>query len=103
MYAHGHLPYFVLFFFLTSLLVQCGLRKSASHGTKNKGRNTKREKSTLSFHSLRVTAVTMLHEAGVPAATVEEWVGHDSTEVHQTYIKIGRESLMKASSSLPTI
>jgi hypothetical protein len=45
----------------------------------------------------------MLHEAGVPAATVEEWVGHDSTEVHQTYIKIGRESLMKASSSLPAI
>ena len=87
----------------TSLLVQCGLRKSASHSSKNKGRNTKREKSTLSFHSLRVTAVTMLHEAGVPAATVEEWVGHDSTEVHQTYIKIGRESLMKASSSLPAI
>ena len=87
----------------TSLLVQCGLRKSASHSSKNKGRNTKREKSTLSFHSLRVTAVTMLHEAGVPAATVEEWVGHDSTEVHQTYIKIGRESLEKASSSLPAI
>ena len=87
----------------TALLVQCGLRKSASHSSKNKGRNTKREKSTLSFHSLRVTAVTMLHEAGVPAATVEEWVGHDSTEVHQTYIKIGRESLEKASSSLPAI
>ena len=87
----------------TSLLVQCGLRESASHSSKNKGRNTKREKSTLSFHSLRVTAVTMLHEAGVPAATVEQWVGHDSTEVHQTYIKIGRESLEKASSSLPAI
>jgi hypothetical protein len=45
----------------------------------------------------------MLHEAGVPAATVEEWVVYDSTEVHQTYINIGRESLMKASSSLPAI
>ncbi len=87
----------------TSLLVQCGLWKAASHSSKNKGRNTKREKSTLSFHSLRVTAVTMLYEAGFPAATVEEWVGHNSTEVHQTYIKIGRESLMKASSSLPAI
>jgi len=45
----------------------------------------------------------MLHEASVPAATVEEWVGHDSTELHQTYNKIGRESLEKASSSLPAI
>jgi site-specific recombinase XerD len=52
---------------------------------------------------LRVTAVTILHEQGVPAAIVEEWVGHDSTEVHQRYIKIGRESLKKASNALPAI
>lgn len=24
---------------------------------------------------------TILHEAGIPAAVVEEWVGHDSAEV----------------------
>ena len=63
----------------------------------------KREGSTLSFHSLRATAVTMLHDAGIPAATVEEWVGHDSAEVHRAYIKIGRESLEKASNALPAI
>jgi len=87
----------------TALLAQCGLRDTVSHQSKDKGRNVKREGSTLSFHSLRATAVTMLHDAGIPAATVEEWVGHDSAEVHRAYIKIGRESLEKASNALPAI
>jgi hypothetical protein len=34
---------------------------------------------------------------------VEEWVGHDSAEVHRTYIKIGREALVKASMALPDL
>ncbi|MDB4525935.1 tyrosine-type recombinase/integrase [Akkermansiaceae bacterium] len=87
----------------TSLLANCGLRQSAKHQSKGKGRGVRREASTLSFHSLRATAVTMLHEAGIPAATVEEWVGHDSAEVHRAYVKIGRDSLKKASSALPEI
>lgn len=74
-----------------------------SHSSKDKGRGAKRETSVLSFHSLRATAVTLLHEAGIPAATVEEWVGHDSAEVHRTYIKIGRETLQKATEALPKI
>lgn len=86
-----------------TILAKCGLRKPVSHRSKEKGRNASREIATVSFHSLRATAVTMLHEAGIPAATVEEWVGHDSTEVHRAYIKIGRETLEKASKALPEI
>ncbi len=86
-----------------SLLADCGLRAPVSHRSKGIGRNKKRMESTVSFHSLRATAVTLLHEAGIPAATVEEWVGHDSAEVHRTYIKIGRETLQKATNALPTI
>jgi integrase len=85
------------------LLADCGLRSPVSHRSKDIGRNEKRQESIVSFHSLRATAVTLLHEAGIPAATVEEWVGHDSAEVHRTYIKIGRETLQKATSALPTI
>lgn len=87
----------------SSLLANCGLRAPVSHASKGKGRREKRQESTLSFHSLRATAVTLLHEAGVPAATVEEWVGHDSAEVHRTYIKIGKETLQKATNALPRI
>jgi len=87
----------------SAILAGCGLRKELSHENQEKGRNVKRYQSTVSFHSLRATAVTLLHEAGIPAATVEEWVGHDSSEVHRTYIKIGREALVKASMALPDL
>ncbi len=85
------------------ILADCGLRAPVSHKSKEIGRNAKRQESTVSFHSLRATAVTLLHDAGVPAATVEEWVGHDSAEVHRAYIKIGRETLERATKALPTI
>lgn len=93
----------------SSLLADCGLRVPVSHKKKDEskedgeGRREKRQESTLSFHSLRATAVTLLHDAGIPAATVEEWVGHDSAEVHRAYIKIGRETLEKATNALPKI
>ncbi|MEJ6578433.1 MAG: tyrosine-type recombinase/integrase [Akkermansiaceae bacterium] len=87
----------------SKLLADCGLRDATNHQSKGIGRNQRREGNTLSFHCLRATAVTLLHDAGVPAATVEEWVGHDSAEVHRTYIKIGRETLERASKALPRI
>ncbi|MCP5534875.1 MAG: tyrosine-type recombinase/integrase [Akkermansiaceae bacterium] len=86
-----------------SILARCGLRDAVSHRSKKKGRGAKRKGTGVSFHCLRATAVTMLHEAGIPAATVEEWVGHDSAEVHRAYVKIGRESLQKASDALPEL
>ena len=85
------------------LLADCGLRTAAKHQSKGIGRDQRREKNALSFHCLRATAITLLHDAGVPAATVEEWVGHDSAEVHKAYIKIGRETLERASKALPRL
>ncbi|MGE9267979.1 MAG: tyrosine-type recombinase/integrase, partial [Verrucomicrobiales bacterium] len=83
-----------------ALLADCGLRPRQAHVSKGKGRDSERDKNALSFHCLRATAVTMLHEAGIPAATVQEWIGHDSEEVHKVYVKIGREQLQRASSAL---
>jgi hypothetical protein len=36
----------------------------------------------LSFHSLRRTATSLLHEAGVPRTVAQGLIGHDSEEVH---------------------
>ena len=85
------------------MLASCGLRDTVSHKSKGIGRDAMREQTTLSFHSLRATAVTWLHDAGIAPSIVQEWVGHDSVEVHQTYIKLGEESLSKASNALPDI
>ncbi len=89
-------------------LAKLGLKEEydLSHGrggNKKNGRSGKRVISQLCFHSLRVTAITFLHELNVPMAIVQNWVGHDCPEIHQIYIKMGDDALRKASNAIPDI
>jgi integrase len=61
------------------LLAQAGLRERHTHESRGIGRNAKRLAAALSFHSLRHTAVTLLKEAGIPQAAVQELIGHTRT------------------------
>ena len=87
----------------SDLLAIAGLREKVSHKSKGVGREGRRKTEAIGFHNLRVTAVSLLHEAGIPQATVQEWVGHDSEDVHRLYIKLGKEASQKASDALPKI
>jgi len=87
----------------SNLLAVAGLRKKVSHKSKGVGREGRRKTEAIGFHNLRVTAVSLLHEAGIPQATVQEWVGHDSEDVHRLYIKLGKEASQKASDALPKV
>jgi integrase len=78
------------------LLADVGLRPRKNHQSTGKGRDTVRLQSALSFHSLRRTATTLLHEAGIPQQVVQAMIGHDSSEVHQLYVAIGKEALRTA-------
>lgn len=88
-----------------AILVQAGLRDSASLNKKGtgKGRHAKRQSHGLSFHSLRHTAVTLLKEAGIPAAVVMELIGHDSEEMSRHYTHVGREALEGATLKFPDV
>jgi integrase len=79
------------------LLVEAGLRDPK---LKVKGQRTK---NPLSFHCLRHTTVSLLKDAGVPQAVVEELVGHSSVEISALYTHVGQEALMKAGSALPAL
>ena len=57
----------------------------------------------LSFHCLRHTAVTLLKEAGVPAAVVMEMIVHTSVAISQQYTHVGRAALEQAAQALPDI
>ena len=81
------------------ILADAGLRAKKKH-RKSDGAP---ERHALSFHSLRATATTLLHEAGVPAAVAQALIGHDSEEIHKVYVKIGFEALEKAAASLPEL
>ena len=85
------------------LLAQAGLRKRLSHLSAGKGRDARRERNALTFHALRRTATTLLHEAGVPAAVAQQLIGHDSDAIHQTYVSIGTQALQEAAGMLSRI
>ena len=85
------------------LLAEAGLRQKKNHKGEGKGRGALREVESLSFHSLRRTATTLLHQAGVPAAVAQALIGHDSEAIHQHYVSVGREALEKAAASLPDL
>jgi len=87
----------------TELLAQAGLREKRDHQSRGIGRNAKRAESLLSFHSLRHTAVSLLKDAGIPQAAVQELIGHDSAAMSQLYTHTGRESLLKAANALPEV
>jgi integrase len=85
-----------------ALLTQVGFREEKTKGI-GMGRSAKRERSKLSFHSLRHTAVSLLKDAGIPEAVVMEMIGHDSREMSKHYTHVGREALEKAAAALPEI
>lgn len=60
----------------------------------------RRQLSTLSFHSLRVTAVTALRLAGVPADLCRVIVGHGSEIIERIYFRPDDEVIAEAMEKL---
>jgi site-specific recombinase XerD len=81
----------------SALLVSVGLR---NRDTETEGRHVT---NALSFHALRHTSVSLLKDAGVPQAVVEEIIGHSSAQMSAKYTHVGEEALRKAAAALPTI
>jgi integrase len=86
-----------------AILAKAGLREKKAHRSAGVGRGGKRDESGLSFHSLRHTAVTLLKEAGIPHAVVQELIGHDSEQMSEHYTHVGSEALKKAAAALPDV
>lgn len=80
------------------LLVAAGLR--AEQGPKD---GYARATHSLSFHSLRHTATSLLKTAGIPQSVVMSYIGHESEEVSAGYTHVDRESLEKAAAALPVL
>ena len=85
------------------LLAIAGLRTSGKHKSSGKTRSSRRNLNALSFHSLRRTTTTVLHEAGIAGAVAQALIGHDSEAIHEHYVNVGREALQKAAAVFPSI
>jgi integrase len=64
------------------------------------GRNTERDFENLSFHCLRYTAATLLHECGVSQSVAQQIIGHDCEYIHSLYVKIRPDVIRKATEKL---
>jgi integrase len=85
------------------LLVSVGIREPVSQNKSRKDRGGRRLGKELSFHCLRHTAVSLLKDAGIPQAVVQELIGHDSVQMSQQYTHVGLEALQKATAALPEL
>ncbi|MCB1100044.1 MAG: site-specific integrase [Verrucomicrobiae bacterium] len=85
------------------ILAAAGLREKKDHNSTGKGRSAQRTSNPLSFHSLRHTATTLLHEAGVPPSVAQALIGHDSEAIHQVYVSVGDTALKQAAASFPRV
>ncbi|MEZ5327522.1 MAG: tyrosine-type recombinase/integrase [Verrucomicrobiales bacterium] len=68
-----------------------------------KGRFARRAVSQITFHSLRYTPTSLMKNAGVSPAIVQEFVGHDSKAVSQSYTHIETDALRIAANALPDL
>jgi integrase len=87
----------------SDVLALAGLRKKRTHKSTGKGRSGRHKSHDLSFHSLRHTAVSLLKDAGIPQAVVQELIGHDSEAMSALYTHVGMDALVKAAAALPEV
>lgn len=85
------------------ILVDAGLAPKRSHSKRATGRDTKREPSPLTFHSLRHSAVTLLKAAGVSNALAMEIVGHETEAISRGYTHISTDDLRREMAKLPDL
>jgi integrase len=67
------------------------------------GRNGRRTLSEVSFHSLRHTATSLMKNAGISPAIVQDIIGHESAAISAHYTHVDEETKRKAIALLPAI
>jgi len=87
------------------LMARVGIVPARSHQktAAGSGRDGRRSSSAVSFHSLRHTATSLMKNAGISPAIVQEFVGHDSRAISEHYTHIDLASLRTAADSIPNV
>ena len=67
------------------------------------GRNGRRQHSQISFHSLRHTATSLMKNAGVSSAIVQDIIGHESAAISASYTHIEEAAKRTALSAMPDV
>ena len=89
----------------SELMVRTGLAAPKKHrkSVDCEGRDGRRKMSELSFHSLRHTATSLMKNAGVPAAIVQDIMGHESAAISANYTHIDDATKRAAIEKMPDL
>ncbi|MEM7145322.1 MAG: tyrosine-type recombinase/integrase [Verrucomicrobiota bacterium] len=87
----------------TELLAKAGLREKVSHRKTASGRKAKRNRHSLTFHSLRHTGNSLLANAGVDRELRKSITGHTSESVHDAYTHLEIETRRIALDKIPDL
>ena len=85
------------------VMVSAGLVPKRTHESKGKGREARRKVNAVSFHALRHTATSLMKNAGISPAIVQEFIGHESAAVSRVYTHIETDAMRRAADALPDI
>jgi integrase len=85
------------------LMAGVGLVAERDHHEIKKTTGSRRGRSEVSFHALRHTATSLMKNAGIGSAIVQEFIGHDSPAISANYTHIETSALKKAADSMPDI
>ncbi len=85
------------------VMEQAGIAPPRKNVETGKGHTAHRTPSTLSFHSLRHSAVTFLKAAGVSDAVAQAIAGHHSAAVSKIYTHLSADDLRCAVDKLPDL
>jgi integrase len=87
------------------IMVRAGLAAAKKH-RKSKdcdGRNGRRKMSEISFHSLRHTATSLMKNAGISSAIVQDIIGHESAAISASYTHIDERAKRTALEQMPDV
>ncbi len=85
------------------LMEDAGIAPARKNVETGEGHDKPRTPSTLSFHSLRHSAVTFLKAAGVSDAVAQAIAGHQSAAVSKIYTHLSSDDLRGAVNKLPDV
>jgi len=89
--------------FYDRVMAVAGLVPKRSHHKAKRGKDSAREISNISFHSLRHTFVSLAYSAGASQATVKAVAGHASEAMSDHYTHISADVLAKELKLLPIV
>ena len=69
----------------------------------NSGRSGRRATSEISFHALRHTATSLMKNAGISSAIVQDIIGHESAAISASYTHIDDAAKRAALSAMPDV